>query len=73
MVILRWFEHVERMDEYRMATTMLIVELSEVRVRGRSRLGGMGAMKVTIGSRGMTVETARQGEIIGKSGELVHM
>ena len=26
--VLRWFGHVERMDEYRMARTMLIAEVS---------------------------------------------
>ena len=37
--VLRWFEHVERMDEYRMATRVLMAEVSGGRVRGRPRLG----------------------------------
>ena len=37
--VLRWFGHVERMDEYRMARRMLIAEVSGGRVRGRPRLG----------------------------------
>ena len=37
--VLRWFGHVERMDEYRMARRVLITEVSGGRVRGRPRLG----------------------------------
>ena len=37
--ILRWFGHVERMDEYRMARRVLMAEVSGGRVRGRPRLG----------------------------------
>ena len=39
--VLRWFGHVERMDEYRMARRVLMGEVSELRVRGRPRLGWM--------------------------------
>ena len=39
--VLRWFGHVQRMDEYRMARTVLIAEVSGGRVRGRQRLGWM--------------------------------
>ena len=58
--VLRWFGHVERMDEYRMARRMLMAEVSGGRVRGRPRLGWMDDVKVALGSRGMTVEAARQ-------------
>ena len=37
--VLRWFEHVERVDEYRMARRVLMAEVSGGRVRGRPRLG----------------------------------
>ena len=37
--VLRWFGHVERRDEYRMARRVLMVEVSGGRVRGRPRLG----------------------------------
>ena len=37
--VLRWFGHVERMDDYRMARRVLMVEVSRGRVRGRPRLG----------------------------------
>ena len=36
--VLRWFGHVERMDEYRMARRMLMAEVRGGRVRGRPRL-----------------------------------
>ena len=58
--VLRFFGHVERMNEYRMARRVLIAEVSEVRVRGRPRLGWMDGVKVALGNRGMTVEAARQ-------------
>ena len=37
--VLRWFGHVERMDEYRMARWVLMAEVSGRRIRGRPRLG----------------------------------
>ena len=37
--VLRWFGHVERMDEYRIARRVLMTEVSGGRVRGRPRLG----------------------------------
>ena len=58
--VLRWFWHVERMDEYRMARRVLIAEITEGRVRGRPRLGWMDGVKVALGNRRMTVEAARQ-------------
>ena len=58
--VLRWFGHVERMDEYRMARKVLMAEVSGGRVRGRLRLGWMDGVKVALGNIGMTVEAARQ-------------
>ena len=58
--VLRWFGHVVRMDEYRMATRVLMASVSGGRVRGRTMLGWMDGVKVALGNRGMTVETARQ-------------
>ena len=43
-----------------------MAEVSGGRVRGRPRLGWMDGVKVALGNRGMTVETARK---IVKSGE----
>ena len=54
------FGHVERMDEYRMARSVLMAEVSGGRVRGRPRLGWMDGVKVALGNRGMTVEAPRQ-------------
>ena len=36
--VVRWFGHVERMDEYRRARRVLMTEVSGGRVRGRPRL-----------------------------------
>ena len=58
--VLRWFGHVERMDEYRMARMVLTAEVSGGWVRGRPRLGWMDGVKVALGNRGMTVEAGRQ-------------
>ena len=58
--VLRWFWHVERMDEYRMARRMLMAEVSGGRVRGRLKLGWIDGVEVALGNRGMTVEAARQ-------------
>ena len=58
--VLRWFRHVERMDEYRMARRVLMAEVSGERIRGRTRLGWMDGVKVALGNRGMTVEAERQ-------------
>ena len=58
--VLRWFDHVESMDEYHMARRELMAEVSGWRVQGRPRLGLMDGVKVAFGSRGMAVEAARQ-------------
>ena len=58
--VLRWFGHVERMDEYRMAKRVLMAEVNGGRVRGRPRLGWMDGVKVALDSIRTTVEAARQ-------------
>ena len=58
--VLRWFGHVKRMDDYRMARRVLLAKVSGGRVRLRPRLGWMDGVKVASGNRGMTVEAARQ-------------
>ena len=58
--VLRWFIHVERMDEYRMATRVLMAEVSGGMVRGIPMLDWMDSVKVALGNRGMTVEAACQ-------------
>ena len=49
--VLKWFGHVERMDEYRMARRVLMAEISGGRVRGRPWLGWMDGVKVVLGNR----------------------
>ena len=58
--VLRWFGHVYRMDEYRVARIVLMVNVSGRQVWGRPRLGWMDGMKMALGSREMTVEADRQ-------------
>ena len=58
--IMRWFGQVLRMDELRMAKSVLMAEVSGGRIRWRPRLGWMDGVKVALGNRGMTVEAARQ-------------
>ena len=48
------------MDEYRLARKVLMAKVSGGRLRGRLRLGWMDGVKVALGNRGMTVETARE-------------
>ena len=61
--VLRWFGHVERIHEYRLARKVLMAEVRGGRVLGRPRLFLMDGVNVALGNRGMTVEAAR------KSGE----
>ena len=58
--VLRWFGHVERMDDYRMARKVLMAEVSGGWVQGRQRLGWIDSVKVALGNRGMTVVAAQQ-------------
>ena len=67
--VLRWFGHVERMDESRMARRVLMAEVSGGWVRGRPRLGWMDGVMVALGNQGMTVAAARQLAKDRKSGE----
>ena len=69
--VLRWFGHVERMDEYHMATRVLMAEVSGGRVPGRPRLGSMNGVKMALGNRGMMVEAACQ--CMKERRALVHM
>ena len=43
--VLRWFRHVERMNEFRMARRVLMAEVSGGRVRGRPRLDWIDGVK----------------------------
>ena len=57
---LRRFGHVKRMDDYRTSKRVVMADGSGGRVPGRPRLGWMDGVKMTLGSRWMTVEAARQ-------------
>ena len=46
--VLRWFGHVEIMDEYSMARKVLMAEVSGWRVRGRPGLGWMNGEKMAL-------------------------
>ena len=48
------------MDDYCMARSLLMAEVSGGRVRGRQRLGWINGAMVALGNRGMTVEAAPQ-------------
>ena len=52
---LRWFGHVERMNEYRMARRVLMADVCGGRVQGRPWLGWMDGVKMALGSRLMMV------------------
>ena len=58
--VFRWFGHVKKMNEYRMARRVLMAEVSGGRVRGRPRLGWKDGVKMPLSNRGMTAEAARQ-------------
>ena len=68
-IVLRWFGHVERMYEYRIARRVLMAEVSGGRVRGRPRVGWMDGVKVALGNRGMTVRLRDNERKIGKNGK----
>ena len=50
--VLRWFEHVERIDEYHIPRRVLMTDVCEGRVQGRLRLGWTDGVTMALGSRG---------------------
>ena len=50
--VLGCFGHMERMDEYRMASRLLMADVSGGRVRGRKRLGWMDGVKIAYAAEG---------------------
>ena len=58
--VFKWFGHVERMVEYRLARSVLMADVSGGRVRGRLRFCCMDGVMMALDSREMTVEAARQ-------------
>ena len=49
--VLRWFGHVERMDDYPTAIKVLVTEVRGGRVRGRPRLGWMDGCEGSLGQQ----------------------
>ena len=49
--VLRWFGHVQRMDEYHVARRVLMADVILGRVRGRPRLSWMDCVKKALLSR----------------------
>ena len=62
---MRWFGHVERMDDYHVARKVLM-DVSGEQVRDRPRFGWMDGVKIALGSREKTMKAAT---IIRRSGE----
>ena len=58
--VLRWFGPAERIDEYRMARSTLMMDVSGGQVWGRQRLGWMNVVNMALVSRGMKLGAARQ-------------
>jgi hypothetical protein len=58
--VLRWFGHMERMDEGRLVKRVMNAEASGRRPRGRPKFGWMDGLKQALGRRDMNVEVARE-------------
>ncbi len=57
--VLRWFGHMERMEEGRLVTKITISDMRGIRPRGRPRMGWLDSVKRALGARGMSVEQGR--------------
>ena len=57
--VLRWFGHMERIDESHLARRAMTAEVIREQVRRRPRFSWMEDAKVALGNRGMTAEAAR--------------
>ena len=66
--VLKWFGHVERMDEYRTARRVLMAEVSGRRARGRPRLGWMDGVKLALGTQVWRWRLRDNAQKNGKSG-----
>ena len=57
--LLRWYGHVERMEEGSLVKRLMGSDVRGGRLRGRPHLGWMGCVKRALTERGMTVEQSR--------------
>ena len=60
MNILRWFGHVERMDNERLLKRVMNAGVDGRGARGRPRVGWMDGVKVALNKRGMDVDEAKE-------------
>ena len=56
---LRWFGHVERMEEEHLVKKIVRSDATGVRPRGRPQMGWIDGVKRALDARGMTVEQRR--------------
>ncbi len=54
--VLRWYGHVEKMEEERLVKKITRSDVRGVRSRGRHQLGWLDSGKRALGARGMSVE-----------------
>ncbi len=57
--VLRWFGHVERMEEERLVKKITRSDVRCVRPRGRPRMRWLDSVKRVLGARGMSVKQGR--------------
>ena len=60
MNVLRWFGHVERMENERLLKRVMNARVNGRGARGRPRLGGMDGVKRALQERGMDMGEARE-------------
>ena len=60
MNVLRWFGHVERMENERLLKKVMNVKVDGRSARGRPRLGWMDGVKRALNDRRMDVREARE-------------
>ena len=58
--VLRWFGHVERMEDDRLAMNVYESEVQGLRCRGRPRKGWMDDVKVVLPKRGLNIQEAKE-------------
>ena len=56
---LKWFGHMERMDESRLVKKIMHANVWGERPRGRPRLGWAEGVKTALGVRGLSIEEGR--------------